>query len=71
MTDIVDSTIKGLMRARERRLKKEAEAKHEQSVPKTEVMPSVRMPVMSGEDYRVLLLTKMRQHIKMKREQNQ
>lgn len=77
MTDIVDSTVKGLMQARERRLKKEAEAKHEQPVPvalrpsKAEVMPGVRMPVMSDEDYRVLLLTKMRQHIKMRKEENQ
>lgn len=71
MTDIVDSTIKGLMQARERRLKKEAEAKHVQPVAKTEVMPGVRMPVMSDEDYRILLLTQIRQHIKMKKEQNQ
>lgn len=71
MTDIVDPTIKGLMQARERRLKKEAEGVREQPVAKAKVMPRVRMSVMSDEDYRVLLLTQIRQHIKMKKEQNQ
>ena len=69
MTDIVDSTIKGLMQARERRLKKEAETKHEQPVP-VAMRPSKAM-VMSDEDSRLLLLTKIKQHIKMRKEQNQ
>lgn len=63
----IDSTVKGLMQAREQRLKKEAEGKHEQCVAK---QPTKTM-VMSDEDCRVLLLTKIKQHIKMRKEQNQ
>ncbi|MBH3346982.1 hypothetical protein [Pseudomonas putida] len=68
MKDIVDCmnadpAVKGLMQAREQRLKKEAEGKHEQ--------PTAKAMVMSDEDSRVLLLTKIKQHIKMRKEQNQ
>ena len=47
----------------EQRLQKEAQTKHEKSLVETKAMPAIKMPVMSDEDYRLLLLTKIKQHI--------